>query len=159
MDILSTRRSSSSRHYGQAPVEHLDAQYAINLRAPYLLTKHLLPLLVSSRGQIIFINSTAGLNAKRAEIGQYAATKHALRAIADSLRVEVNPKGVRVTSVYLGRTASPMQEALHRQEGKSYEPDMLLQPEDVASVVLESLVLPRTAEITDITVRPLCKSR
>jgi short-subunit dehydrogenase len=117
----------------------------------------MLPLLVASRGQIVFINSTAGLTANRAEIGQYAATKYGLRAIADSLREEVNPCGVRVTSVYLGRTASPMQEALHREEGKSYEPQMLLQSGDVASVVIQSLVLPRTAEITDITLRPLCK--
>jgi NAD(P)-dependent dehydrogenase (short-subunit alcohol dehydrogenase family) len=142
-----------------ASIERLDAQYAVNLRAPYLLTTRLLPLLEASQGQIVFINSTTGLNAKRPEIGQYAATKHALRAVADSLREEVNPKGVRVTSVYLGRTAGPLQERLHREEGKRYEPESLVQPEDVASVVLESLVLSRTAEITDITMRPLRKAR
>ena len=143
----------------EAPIEHLDAQYAINVRVPYLLTKRLLPVLEASQGQSVFINSTTGLNAKRPEIGQYAATKHALRAVADSLREEVNSKGVRVTSVYLGRTAGPLQERLHREEGKRYESELLVQPEDVASVVLESLVLSRTAEITDITVRPLRKAR
>ena len=84
----------------QACVEDFDIQYATNVRAPYVLTKSLLPLLSAASGQIVFINSSAGLNAKRPEVGQYAATKHALKALADSLREEVNPKGIRVlTSV------------------------------------------------------------
>ncbi len=141
-----------------ACVEDLDLQYATNVRAPYALTKCLLPLLTASRGQIVFINSSAGLNAKRPEAGQYAATKHALRGIADSLREEVNPRGVRVLSVYLGRTATPMQEALFQKEGKNYRPDMLLQPDDVASVVVHALMLPLTAEVTDISIRPMRKS-
>ncbi|MGB8887737.1 MAG: SDR family NAD(P)-dependent oxidoreductase [Candidatus Korobacteraceae bacterium] len=141
-----------------ARVEDLDLQYATNVRAPYALTKCLLPLLTASRGQIVFINSSAALNAERAEVGQYAATKHALRGIANSLREEVNPKGVRVLSVYLGRTATPMQEALCRGEGKTYHPEMLLQPEDVASVVVQTLMLPSTAEVTDISIRPMRKS-
>jgi len=141
-----------------ACVEDLDLQYATNVRAPYFLTKCLLPLLTASRGQIVFVNSSAALNAKRAEVGQYAATKHALRGIADSLREEVNPKGVRVLSVYLGRTATPMQEALFQEEGKTYHPEMLLQPEDIASVVVQTLMLPATAEVTDISIRPMRKS-
>ena len=48
-----------------ARVEDLDLQYATNVRAPYVLTKRLLPLLIASRGQIVFINSSAGLIAKR----------------------------------------------------------------------------------------------
>jgi len=141
-----------------ASIEDLDHQYRINVRAAYLLTQQLLPLLSASHGQIVFINSSAGVTAKRPESGQYAATKHALRAIADSLREEVNPQGVRVLSVYLGRTATPMQEALFRKEGQSYDPDILLQPEDVASTIVHALMLPRTAEVTDISIRPMRKS-
>ena len=101
----------------QACVEDFDIQYATNVRAPYVLTKSLLPLLSAASGQIVFINSSAGLNAKRPN-RQYAATKHALKALADSLREEVNPKGIRVLTLYLGRTATPMQEALCQQEGR-----------------------------------------
>jgi NAD(P)-dependent dehydrogenase (short-subunit alcohol dehydrogenase family) len=142
----------------RARVEDLDLQYATNVRAPYLLTQHLLPLLTVARGQIVFINSSAGLAANRPDVGQYAATKHALKAIADSLREEVNPKGIRVLSLYLGRTATPMQEALYREEGKVYRPEILLQAEDVASVVVHALMLPFTAEVTDISIRPMRKS-
>ncbi len=137
-------------------LENLDRQYRTNVRAPYALTQALLPFLKSRRGQIVFINSTRGLSAG-ANAGQYAASKHALKAIADSLREEINADGVRVLSVFLGRTASPMQEAIHNMEGKAYHPERLLQPEDVASVVINALSLPRTAEVTDISIRPLAK--
>jgi len=150
--------------YHQAQMEHakiedLDAQYATNVRAPYILTQLLLPMLTLAQGQIVFINSSAGLTAKRPEIGQYSATKHALKAIADSLREEMNPKGIRVLSLYLGRTATRMQEALYREEGRDYHPETLIQPEDVASVIVQALILPGTAELTDISMRPMRKSR
>lgn len=140
-----------------ARIENLDLQYATNVRAPYRLTQVLLPMLTVAVGQIVFINSSVGLIAKRPDVGQYAATKHALKAIADSLREEVNPKGIRVITVYLGRTATPMQEALHLHEGRAYCPEALLQPQDVASVVVQALMLPRTAEVTDIHIRPMRK--
>jgi NADP-dependent 3-hydroxy acid dehydrogenase YdfG len=142
----------------RARIEDLDSQYATNVRAPYLLSQRLLPALTKAQGQIVFINSSVGIAVRRPEVGQYAATKHALRAIADSLREEVNPKGVRVLTLYLGRTATPMQEALFQQEGRQYQPETLLQPEDVASVVVHTLTLPRTAEVTEISIRPMTKS-
>jgi NADP-dependent 3-hydroxy acid dehydrogenase YdfG len=139
-----------------ASIEDLDRQYRINVRAPYLLTQVLLTMLKSRQGQIVFVNSSAGQTAS-ANLSQYAATKHALRAIADSLRHEVNADGVRVLSVYPGRTATPMQAAVHAAEGRDYHPDHLIQPEDVASMVISALSLPRSAEVTDIHVRPLRK--
>ena len=138
------------------PVTELDRQYRTNVRAPYLLTQELLPLLRRRQGQVVFINSSVGLTA-RGQVGPYAATKHALRALADSFREEVNAEGLRVLSVYLGRTASPMQAMIHAMEGKAYHPEYLLQPGDVAAVVLNALCLPRTAEVTDVNIRPMRK--
>jgi NADP-dependent 3-hydroxy acid dehydrogenase YdfG len=138
----------------QASIDDFDRQYKINVRAPYLLTQLLLPLLRNRSGQVIFLNSSAGLKAQ-AGVGQYAASKHALKAVADSLREEVNADGIRVMSVYPGRTASPMQESVHKWENRCYYPEHLMQPEDVASVVINALNLPRTAEVTDIHIRPL----
>lgn len=138
-------------------VDDFDRQYRINLRSPYLLTQKLLPRLKACQGQVVFINSSLGINA-RASVGQYAATKHALKAVADSLRNEVNPDGVRVLSIFAGRTASTMQEKIHHLENKVYDAQLLLQPEDIASVVVNALTLPRTAEVTDIHIRPMIKS-
>ena len=138
-------------------VDDLDRQYKINLRAPYLLTQKLLPKIKACRGQVVFINSSMGVHA-RANVGQYAATKHALKAMADSLRDEVNPDGVRVLSIFAGRTATPMQQTIYRLEKKAYAAHLLLQPGDIASIVLHAVTLPRTAEVTDIHIRPLVKS-
>jgi len=140
----------------EARVEDLDWQYRVNVRGAYALTSSLLPMLKARQGQIVFMNSSVGLTA-RAGAGHYAASKHALRAIADSLREEVNPHGVRVLSVFLGRTATPMQSEIHRVEDRPYKPERLMQPDDVASVVVNALSLPRTAEVTDIRMRPMRK--
>jgi NADP-dependent 3-hydroxy acid dehydrogenase YdfG len=137
-----------------ASVEDFDVQYRINVRAPYLFTKTLLPLLKSSQGQIVFINSSLWLKA-RGGVAQYAASKYALKAIADSLRDELNGDGIRVLSVFPGRTAGPMQEALYASSRRPYEPQRLLQPDDIATAVIAALAMARTAELTDISIRPL----
>jgi|SRR6185437_6908298 len=139
-----------------AAIDDLDLQYQTNVRAPYFLTQALLPMLIRQHGQIVFVNSSAGLSA-RAGLGQYAATKHALKAIADTVRCEVNEHGVRVLSVFLGRTATPMQRRVHELEGQPYHPGNLIQPEDVAATVGHVLSLPSTVEITDISLRPMKK--
>ena len=140
----------------RAEVETFDAQYRTNTRAPYVVTRALLPLLRSCRGQIVFVNSTSGIRAVRGQ-SQYAASKHALRAMADSLRDEVNADGIRVLTIFPGRTATPMQAALHELETQPYRPERLVQPADVATMVMAALTLPATAEVTEIRIRPLLK--
>jgi len=141
----------------RANLEDFDRHYRTNVRAPYTLTQVLLPKLKARRGQVVFINSSSGVRAKPMS-AQYDSTKHALKAIADSLRGEVNADGIRVLSVYLGRTATDMQARIHQMEGKTYRAEFLLQPDDVASVILNALSLPRTAEVTDIHIRPMIKT-
>lgn len=139
-----------------ASLSDFDQQYRCNVRAPFALTQLFLSTLSSRQGQIVFVNSTAGLVAA-AGISQYSATKHALKALADSFREELNPLGVRVLSVYLGRTATPMQQKVHNWEGLDYHPDRLIQPEQVAESIVTALVLGREAEVMDIRIRPMLK--
>ena len=142
----------------EAPVEEFDRHFFTNVRGPYYLTQLFLPLLRKKKGQIVFINSSVGLTGGRANISQYAATKHALKAIADSLREEVNSDGMRIISVYPGRTATPMQQEICRTEGKQYQPKNFSQPEDVAKIIFNALSVPRSSEVTDIVIRPMKKS-
>jgi NADP-dependent 3-hydroxy acid dehydrogenase YdfG len=142
---------------GKTPVQQLDALYRTNVRLPFLLTQALLPLLKARQGQIVFINSSQGLHAK-ANTGPFAATQHALKAITDSLRDEVNADGIRVLSIYPGRTATQRMKALYEIEGYPYKPELLLQAEDIAQVVLNALLLARTAEVTNLEIRPRLKS-
>ncbi|WP_405388468.1 SDR family oxidoreductase [Streptomyces sp. NBC_01102] len=128
-------------------------QLNTNLIAPAELTRLLLPQLRVSHGHVVFVNSGAGLDA-HAEWGAYAASKHGLKALADSLRHEEHANGVRVTSVFPGRTASPMQAKVHQQEGKEYDASRWIEPESVATTILLATDLPRDAEINNLTVRP-----
>jgi short-subunit dehydrogenase len=137
-------------------IDDFDRQYRINVRAPYLLTQVILPMVRTRKGQIVFVNSSAGVLARGGAAG-YSASKHALKAVADALRDEIKMDGVRVISVYPGRTATRMQEEVSRAEGIHYVPESLMQPEDVADVVLDALRLDRKSEITDISLRPAIK--
>lgn len=140
-----------------ASLSDFDRQYRCNVRAPFYLTQLFLSDLTSRGGQIVFVNSTAGLTAA-AGFSQYSASKHALKALADSFREELNPLGVRVLSLYLGRTATPMQKKDHDWEGWDYNPDRLIQPGQVAESVVAVLALGPEAEVTDIRIRPTKKS-
>lgn len=133
-------------------VDDFDRQMRTNVRVPDVLTRALLPALFAGAGQVVFINSTAGLRAS-ARNGAYAATKHALRAVADALREDVKASGVRVMSVYLGKTATPMQQAIYRDAGHTYHPDRLIQPADVAEILLSAVSLRPGVEVTEITLR------
>lgn len=138
---------------GELPVKAWQQTLNVNLVAPAELTRLLLPSLRLTRGHVVFVNSGAGLNA-HAEWSAYAASKHGLKALADSLRLEESSHGVRVTSVYPGRTATPMQVKVHQQEGKAYDADRWIAPGSVAKAVVAALDASRDAHITDITVRP-----
>ncbi|MEU3960914.1 SDR family oxidoreductase [Streptomyces buecherae] len=128
-------------------------QLAANLVSPAELTRLLLPQLRLAKGHVVFVNSGAGLRAN-AQWSAYAASKHGLKALADALRWEEGGNGIRVTTVYPGRTATPMQVKVHQQEGKEYDPERWMTPESVATTLLTALDLPRDAEITDLSVRP-----
>jgi len=125
----------------------------VNLRSPAALTRLLLPALRAARGHVVFVNSGAGL-AAHPLWSAYAASKHGLKALADSLRGEEASSGVRVTTVYPGRTATAMQAKVHAQEGKDYDPAQWIDPASVAIAVLTALDLPRDAHVTDLSVRP-----
>lgn len=135
------------------PIADFDTQYRINVRAPLLLTQALLPLLTAARGQIVFINSSLGTRIKE-QAGAYAASKHALRAVADTLRAEVQATGVRVLSIFPGNTATEMQRQVCRSLNKTFVPETMLQPDDVALAVVNALTLPATAALTDLHILP-----
>jgi len=141
-----------------APTGDLDLQFAVNVRAPYLLTRRLLPALRARRGLVVFVNSTAGLGAAPGGAA-YAASKHALRAVADGLRAEVNADGVRVLSVYPGRTRGRMQREVCRSLGQHYDAERFLDPADVATAIVDAAALPPSAEVYDLRLRPASKPR
>ncbi|MBO0846139.1 MAG: SDR family oxidoreductase [Nocardioides sp.] len=136
---------------------HLDRireQLDVNLLAPALLTRACLPAVRRAQGLVMFVNSAAGLSAGAAW-SAYAASKFGLRALADALRAEEMEYGVRVTTLFPSRTATPMQEKVHEQEGRTYDSSRWIRPETVAETVLHVLDVPLDATIPEVTVRPL----
>jgi NAD(P)-dependent dehydrogenase (short-subunit alcohol dehydrogenase family) len=83
------------------PIAELRHQLDVNVVGQVAVTQAFLPALRRRRGRIVFIGSIAGRSALPF-LGPYAASKHALEAIADSLRVELRPFGIRVSIVEPG---------------------------------------------------------
>ena len=135
------------------PLREVREQLDVNLVAPIVLTRACLPALRAARGLVLFVNSGAGLSA-HPDWSAYAASKFGLRALADALRAEEKPHGVRVTTVFPGRTATPMQEKVHGQEGRDYDEAAWIDPRTVAATILHVLDLPRDAAIPEVSVHP-----
>ena len=86
--------------------------------------------------------------------GCYAASKFALRAFADALRLEEQPHGVRVTTIYPGRIDTDMQRELVAIEGDDYDASKFLKPSTVAGAVVAAIHTPADAHPTEIVLRP-----
>ena len=92
------------------PIEYLDLGelrrvFEVNTIGPVAVTQAFLPLLRAGRGRIVFVTSIGGIFAAPI-IGPYAASKHALEAIGDALRVELRPWGIEVAIVEPGAVAT-----------------------------------------------------
>lgn len=133
-------------------LEQVQAQLDVNLLAPMELTRLCLPALRAASGLVLVVNSTAGLAANPLW-SAYAASKFGARAFADSLRVEEAEYGVRVTTVFPSRTATPMQAKVHAQEGSDYDADDWVSSGSVAETILHVIDLPPDASIPEVTVR------
>ncbi|WP_068921731.1 SDR family oxidoreductase [Planobispora rosea] len=136
---------------GETPAEVWRRTMEINVIAVAELTRLLLPALRAAGGQVVLVNSGAGQRANP-NWGSYAASKFALRAFADALRLE--EPGLRVTTIYPGRVDTDMQRGVRGQERGAYEPEKYLNPDSVARAVLAAVTATPDAHVTEITVRP-----
>ena len=89
------------------PLDELRRQLEVNVLGQVAVTQAFLPHLRRGRGRIVFMGSIAGRSALPF-LGPYAASKHALEAIADSWRVEVAPWGIQVAIIEPGTIATPI---------------------------------------------------
>jgi NAD(P)-dependent dehydrogenase (short-subunit alcohol dehydrogenase family) len=88
-------------------LDELRDQLEVNVVGQVALLQALLPALRDSRGRVVLMGSVSGRLALPF-LGPYAASKFALEAVADSLRGEVAPFGIRVSLVQPGSIATPM---------------------------------------------------
>jgi NAD(P)-dependent dehydrogenase (short-subunit alcohol dehydrogenase family) len=89
------------------PVDELRRQFEINLFGPVAVSQAFLPQLRASRGRLIFVGSISGRLAVPF-IAPYSASKYALRAVADALRVELASARIAVSLVEPGSVRTPI---------------------------------------------------
>ncbi len=135
----------------ESTAEQWRASLEVNVTGAVALTLALLPALRAARGQVILVNSGAGLNVSPG-LAAYSASKFALRAFADSLRTD-EPL-LRVTSIHPGRVDTEMQRDLVAYEGGDYNPAKFLTPQTVAGVVAQVVATPPDAHTHQVVIRP-----
>lgn len=125
--------------------------FAVNVIAAAELTRAVLPLLRESEGTVVFIGSGASTKPSPGS-ALYVATKHALKGMADTLRIDEAKHRLRVVTVAPGPTDTAMlQAAIPADE---YEAAAYIDPATVAKVVKFVVDAPADAQLTDVAVRP-----
>ena len=125
--------------------EQLDQILRVNLRAPYILTRTLLPnLRRSDNASIINIGSlVTAISAPT--VSAYTAAKVGLKGMTASLSAELKPDRIRVVMISPGPADTPMREAASPGMDKS----ILVRPETIAEMVFAVVSLPRGITTSD----------
>ncbi len=127
--------------------------FELNVFAVADLTRALLPALRAAHGQVVMINSGAGFVSSPGG-SLYAASKFALRALADGLREEERGR-VRVTSIHPGRVDTDMQRELQASGERPYDPADHLTPHSVAATVRAAIDASPEAMVETLSIRPV----
>jgi NADP-dependent 3-hydroxy acid dehydrogenase YdfG len=136
---------------GESTIDEWRATIAVNFLGAVDLTLALLPALRAAGGHVVFINSGAGRTPSPG-LASYSASKFALRAFADALRVD--EPTLRVTTVYPGRIDTEMQRDLVAYEGGTYDSARFLAPSTVARFVADAVNAPKDADVHEVVIRP-----
>jgi NAD(P)-dependent dehydrogenase (short-subunit alcohol dehydrogenase family) len=123
--------------------DDFDFVMQVNVHGPWRVTKAFTPLLVAGKGRITTIGSISGILSAR-DLGVYSMSKHAVEAFADSLALQMEPQGVRVSIVEPGNYNSEIGNSAARRSGVSRLTDRSLykSPDEVAEAVMLALFEP-----------------
>jgi NAD(P)-dependent dehydrogenase (short-subunit alcohol dehydrogenase family) len=123
--------------------EDFDFVMQVNVYGPYRVTKAFTPLIVAGKGRITTIGSISGILSPR-DLGVYSMSKHAVEAFADSLALQMEPQGVRVSVVEPGNYNTEIGSSAARRTGVSRLTDRSLykSPDEVADAVKLALFEP-----------------
>ena len=130
------------------PEDTLESMMQVNVYGPYHLTRALLPAMIQhKKGHIINMCSIASILAYP-NGGAYTITKYALLGFSKSLREEMKPHGIKVTSVLPGATWSAS------WEGADFPAERLMPAEDVAEAVVACTRMSAASVVEEILIRP-----
>jgi len=130
--------------------EQFDEMWEVNVRGVFLLTKALLPAMLSKgSGDVVNIASLAGRNSFVGGAG-YSATKWALIGFARSLMLEVRERNVRVITLCPGSVDT----AFNGAAPDAARPGVIPSAGDIAAVAIDALRMPRHVMVSEIDIRP-----
>ena len=133
----------------KARVEDWDRTFQVNLRAPMVLSRLVLPTLIEKReGAIVNIGSISG-KAGQANTAAYSASKAGLIGFSESLYEEVREFGIKVAVILPGFVDTPLIPPT-RQLDRS----KMIRPDDIAQTVFFVLTCSPNCCPVEITVRP-----
>jgi len=131
--------------------EKIKKTVEINLLGSIYLTKLVVPLMKKQKsGDLIFINSQAGLNAK-AKRSVYTATKWGLNGFAKSLQQELSSFNIRVFNVYPGK----MKTSLFEKAGVEKDLSNAFESKYLAKLIKEILLLPKEIVVSEFGIKNL----
>lgn len=119
----------------EIPLQLVRNVFEVNLFSTLALTQGFVKKMVKlGSGRVIFVSSIAGL-VSGAYLGPYAASKHALEAIADSMRVELAPYGIQVATLNPGPYATGFNDRMVESYRRWYDPKRnFTRPEDLVKL-------------------------
>lgn len=137
-------------------VEDWDAMIDINVKGLLYVTQAILPgMIARASGHIINIGSTAGKEVYP-NGNVYCASKHAVDAINQGMRLDLNGKGIKVGAVNPGLVETEFSEVRFKGDTdraeKVYENFTPLKPEDIADIIHFAVTRPPHVNIADLTV-------
>ena len=144
--------------FEEGSLDDWDAMIDINVKGLLYVTKALLPsLLKAGDGHIINIGSTAGKEVYP-KGNVYCASKHAVDAINQALRIDLNQHGIRVGAVNPGLVRTEFSEVRFKGDTeraeKVYQGYQPLTPGDIAEIIHFVISRPTHVNIADLVVMP-----
>jgi NADP-dependent 3-hydroxy acid dehydrogenase YdfG len=160
VDVLvnNAGRAAGLDPLAEIPDERVLVMWETNVLGLLRVTRSLLPQIRASRGHIVNVGSIAGFEIYKGG-GGYTASKHAVRAITRTLRLELLGSGVRVTEVAPGLVETEF--AMVRHDGdrdaatRTYEGMTPLTGDDVADCIAWTVTRPPHVNVDEIVVRPV----
>ena len=132
------------RGWLESSPEHWRDMVLTNVYGAAITIRAALPQLQGTKGDVLVMSSVAGRRVLPGSL--YSATKHAVTAMAEAVRLEVADQGVRVTSIEPGMVDTPFFD-----DGA---PEWALEDADIADAALFAISRPTRATISTVTVRP-----
>jgi NADP-dependent 3-hydroxy acid dehydrogenase YdfG len=141
--VLANAGFGGARGFLADTPEHWREMILTNVYGAALTLRATIPALKESRGHVLLTSSVAGRRVLPGSI--YSCTKHAVTAMGEAARQDLNGTGVRVTLIEPGMTDTPFFER---------RPKSALQDDDIARAVLYAISQPAHVDVNEILIRP-----